>query len=213
MENDSIINIEPDRLMGLSDGIFGMVMTLLIFSISIPISEFSSDLLFHSFIQSMAPMIFEYITCFIIVASFWVCHHEYIRLKKLTTPLIWLNIIFLISICFIPFTMLLIEQYGGFREAELIFGLNILTISVILVMIYIYSMKMDLLEGTNKETKYFFNTLNLICIATVIITVFNLIIEKQIIYLYLVIPIVSSARDIYFRRLKVKLKEKKARLR
>lgn len=33
---ESDIDIDPGRLMGLTDGIFGMVMTLLVFGIALP---------------------------------------------------------------------------------------------------------------------------------------------------------------------------------
>lgn len=52
-----IIYIDPGILMALTDGIFGMVMTLLIFGIELPLGEFTSKFAFQSFFIGIFPML------------------------------------------------------------------------------------------------------------------------------------------------------------
>ena len=52
---ESDVDIDPGRLLGLSDGIFGMVMTLLVFGMTLPEIEFLTYGDFIGFIYSIAP--------------------------------------------------------------------------------------------------------------------------------------------------------------
>ena len=64
MESD--VDIDPSRLMGLTDGIFGMVMTLLVFGIALPelqIANYSDYM--SSFISTLTPTIGVTIVSFV----------------------------------------------------------------------------------------------------------------------------------------------------
>lgn len=122
---ESDISIDPGRLMGLIDGIFGMVMTLLVFGIALPEMQIANYSDFMSFISSLAPTVGVTIVSFVLISSFWVYHHEFIKVNRLNMPYLWYNIFFLICISFIPFTTSLIGNYSQFFLSELIFGLNI----------------------------------------------------------------------------------------
>ena len=64
------INIDPGRMMALCDGIFGMVMTLLIFGIELPELQFQTAVNFETFMINIIPTIGRYSTCFILVGAF-----------------------------------------------------------------------------------------------------------------------------------------------
>ncbi|MDD2644378.1 MAG: TMEM175 family protein [Methanobacteriaceae archaeon] len=66
-------------MMVLTDGIFGMVMTLLIFSIEVPDINFANYIAFNTFLETLLPTISRYAVCFILVGAFWLYHHEYLR--------------------------------------------------------------------------------------------------------------------------------------
>ena len=120
------IDIDPGRLLGLTDGIFGMVMTLLVFGIALPEMLITTYSDFILFISTLAPTIGVTIVSFVLISSFWIYHHEFIKVKSLNIPYLWLNIFFLICISFIPFTTSLIGNYSHFFLSEALFGLNIL---------------------------------------------------------------------------------------
>ena len=60
------IDIDPSRLMALTDGIFSIVMTLLIFGISLPEIQLANYSDFISFIYALAPTISITIVSFIL---------------------------------------------------------------------------------------------------------------------------------------------------
>ncbi len=195
------INIDPGRIMALTDGIFGMVMTLLIFAMALPEMEIASNAGFVNFIYSILPTIGITLVSFFLLSSFWICHHEFIKIDKLDLPYLWLNILFLATISFIPFTTSLIGNYSQFFLAEVIFGLNILLSIIIFSLMFSYANKRGFLKSEigAKEKKYIHHTLLIIMASTVAINLLDFNLNSNFIYLFLLIPIISTLRDIQFR--------------
>lgn len=198
---ESNIDIDPGRLLGLTDGIFGMVMTLLVFSMALPAAHFVTEGQFLNFLHSIAHSFGLTIVSFILVSSFWVYHHEFVRINSLNMPFLWISMLFLACISCIPFTTSMIGFYSKFFAAEVIFGINIfLTILCFLVM-YIYAYNREFLENnpSKNEKRYILNTfIILMGLATaVIILDYNL--SEDFMYLFLLVPVISTLRDINFK--------------
>lgn len=195
------LNVEPGRLMALCDGIFGMVMTLLIFGIEVPTVNFSNYLAFNSFLTALLPTIGRYAVCFILVGTFWLYHHEYMKVNKLTVPFVWLNLIYLLLIAFIPFSTMVMGKYALFLEADLLFSVNILLILFVLTLMFYYADSTGILEeNIMKGKKHAYHTFLIILGITIVVALLNFSIPGHYIYLYILIPIISSIRDIKFRR-------------
>ena len=80
------VNINPGRLIGLTDGIFGMGITLLAFGISLPDITITSSADFTLFIQELFPNIGIVLVSFVLLSSFWIYHHEFMKIKTLNLP-------------------------------------------------------------------------------------------------------------------------------
>lgn len=193
------MHIDASRLVGLSDGIFSIVMTLLIFGITIPNTEIVDYSSFITFLSQLAPTMGVTIVSFIIIASLWVYHHEFIRLNKFNFLYLWINIFFLLSVSFIPFTTSLIGNYSHFFLSEIIFSLNILLAAVFFILMYYYAYKMNFLENKQSkgERKYTLNTFELIISLTVVINLLEYLISPGFIYLFLLMPLISTFMDLY----------------
>ncbi len=198
---ESDIDIDPGRLMGLTDGIFGMVMTLLVFGIALPELQITSYSDFISFISTLTPTIGVTIVSFVLISSFWIYHHEFIKIKRLNMPYLWINILFLICISFIPFTTSLIGNYSRFFLSETIFGLNIfLTIVFFMIMYHYADLRMFLEQTPSKEEKkYIVHTFLIIMALTVIVNLLDFNVSGNFIYLFLLVPVISTIRDIEFK--------------
>lgn len=195
------INIDPGRLLGLTDGIFGMVMTLLVFAIALPELQIVRYSDFIEFITNLAPTIGVTIVSFVLIASFWVYHHEFIKIKSLNILYLWINIMFLICISFIPFTTSLIGHYSHFFLSEVIFAVNILLVNFFFILMYHYADKKYFLENkpSKQEKNHVLHTLLLIMGLTVIVNLLDFNISRNFIYLFLLVPVISTIRDIRFR--------------
>lgn len=195
------INIDPGRLLGLTDGIFGMVMTLLVFGIAIPELQITNYSDFVTFISTLTPTIGVTIVSFVLISSFWIYHHEFIKVKYLNIPYLWLNIFFLICISFIPFSTSLIGHYSHFFLSEAFFGLNIFLTIVIFLLMYLYADKRNFLESkpSREEKNHVIFTFVILMALTICVNLLDFNISGKFIYLFLLAPVISTIRDIQFR--------------
>src|ERR1700680_4108532 len=105
------------RLESLSDGIFGTVMTVLVLSLSVPIVTSTSlpaenSQLFDE-LKGLIPDILSYVISFAILGTYWIRHHTMFHyVVRVDRVLLWLNILFLMTIGFIPFSTALIGRYA-----------------------------------------------------------------------------------------------------
>lgn len=194
------VGIDPGRLMGLSDGIFGMVMTLLVFGIAIPELSVHSYDNFLSAFWSMLPTIGVTIVGFVLMGSFWIYHHEYMKIKNLNIPYLWMNILFLICLSFIPFTISLIGEYSEFFASNVTFGINILFTIISFLMMYVYATRREFMEvqPTKKERRHVLLTMGSIMGLTVIVNLLDFNVSSNFIYLFLLIPVISNIMDIWY---------------
>ncbi|WP_407376771.1 TMEM175 family protein [Methanobrevibacter sp.] len=196
---ESDVGIDPGRLLGLTDGIFGMVMTLLVFGIAVPeaVSSYSN---YISFFTTLAPTIAVTIISFVIISSFWIYHHEFIKINNLNLPYLWLNILFLICLSFIPFTTSLIGNYSQFFISEAIFGLNILLTIISFMLMYVYAFRRDFLENkpSKQENVHVFTTLGSIMVLVMIVNLLDFFVSSKFIYLFLLIPVISTILDVIY---------------
>ncbi len=194
------VGIDPGRLMGLSDGIFGMVMTLLVFGIAIPELSVHSYDNFLSAFWSMLPTIGVTIVGFVLMGSFWIYHHEYMKIKNLNIPYLWMNILFLICLSFIPFTISLIGEYSEFFASNVTFGINILFTIISFLMMYVYATRREFMEvqPTKKERRHVLLTMGSIMGLTVIVNLLDFNVSSNFIYLFLLIPVISTIMDIWY---------------
>lgn len=198
---ESNIDIDPGRILGLSDGIFGMVMTLLVFCMALPNVQLFTTNDFISYIQSNIQVFGYTLVSFILVSSFWIYYHEFIKINDLNMPYLWLNILFLGCISFIPFTTSLIGTYSHFFYSEVIFGLNILVtiISFMLMVSYAHKRGFLIKKLSKNEEKYINNTFSMIMGLTVIVNLLDFNVSSNFIYLFLLVPVISTLRDINFK--------------
>jgi uncharacterized membrane protein len=194
------LDIDPGRLMGLTDGIFSIVMTLLIFGMALPEEKIVNYTGFIDFIGSISSVAGVVIVSFILLASFWLYHHEFMKIKKLNIPYIWLNMFYLASICFIPFTTSIIGNYSHFFLANVIFGLNILLVVVFFLLMFYYAHKRGFLEEytSEEDKKHVYNTLYIVMGATIIVNLLDFNVNPNFIYLFLLVPIISTIRHIQY---------------
>jgi uncharacterized membrane protein len=102
--------MEKSRLEAFSDGVFAIVITLLILDIRFPDVDYSQ---FGATLVSLLPRILAYVMSFIIIGVYWVTHHNSMHaMRKTDRSFLWLNILLLLCISFIPFPAWPIIIYG-----------------------------------------------------------------------------------------------------
>ncbi len=103
------------RLLALSDGVIAVAITLLVLDIRLP-EGFGSldDQRLWAALLELWPRILAYLLSFVVIASFWMSHRaKFNRIAKSDGALMWINMLFLLTIGLVPFTTNLIAESGG----------------------------------------------------------------------------------------------------
>ena len=128
--------MKKSRLESFSDGVFAIVITLLVLSIHIP--EVSYEKL-PADLVTILPSVGVYILSFILIGMYWVFHHySFTFLREVDGVLIWANILFLLFISFLPFPTTLLGRYPFQGIPVIIYGVNLLLPNLIGFFMLIY---------------------------------------------------------------------------
>ena len=123
----------PNRLEALTDGIFAIVMTLLVLDLSITgISQSSVQTELPRRLLESWPEFLSYVMSFIILGMIWISHHRMFHYIKRANPmLMWINILFLMFVALVPFSTRLIGDYLWTQVPFVIYGINMSLIFVV----------------------------------------------------------------------------------
>lgn len=100
-----------ERLVYFSDAVFAIAMTLLVIDLRVPVPGDEST---WEIISSQADDLFAYALSFLIIGLNWLGHHRKFRvIKSHDGPLMWLDLLLLFFIAFLPFPTSLLSEYGG----------------------------------------------------------------------------------------------------
>ena len=167
--------MDKTRLENLSDGVFAIVLTLLIIEIKVP--EFHQDVVTNLdlwlALWKITPLFLSYYLSFIVLAMFWLSHHSLYGLiaKNVNRVMILLNFFYLCMIAFIPFSSHLIGSYPTNELAFIIYGLNVRAIgaaNLALLWYAIYSNEIDTSHITRRLFKQAMFRLTLTPFSTLI---------------------------------------------
>jgi uncharacterized membrane protein len=114
MENKTHKDIEvsTSRLEAFSDGVFAIAITLLIIDIKIPSEEDLKHQTLFWYIWHQWPKYFAYILSFVIVGIYWANHHYLFKFFKKTDHIFnMLNVLFLMTIAFLPYPSGILGEY------------------------------------------------------------------------------------------------------
>ena len=109
----TIDNFTKQRAENLTDGIFATVMTILILSLAVPvIISGNTNQLLSTDIVALLPNILAYVMSFIVLGAIWIGHNNIFRyLERAERHVQWINLLFLLSVGFIPFSTALLGRY------------------------------------------------------------------------------------------------------
>ena len=106
---------DTGRIETFSDGVFAIAITLLIIEIGVPHVEVTESL-FERLIH-LWPSYLGYAISFLVIGIVWANHHNRFRLiSRSDHVLLFLNVLFLMCVAFLPFPTALLAEY--IREEE-----------------------------------------------------------------------------------------------
>src|SRR5262247_1847338 len=138
------------RMEAFSDGVFAIVITLLVLNIHVPDGRsFSLQNL-----RPLVPPIGTFVLSFIMVGVYWVAHHHMLYfIKQVNRRLLWLNLLVLLCVVFIPFPASLLGTGFNNSLAVRLYGLSLIAtnISGLLFWLYAISQSELMVSSVTKE--------------------------------------------------------------
>ncbi|MGH7203350.1 MAG: TMEM175 family protein [Candidatus Levyibacteriota bacterium] len=118
--------MSKDRVEAFSDGVFAVVLTLLILGLDVPnVANHASLTQYAAAMTPLLPKVASFALTFVIIAIHWVSHHYFFgHLKRAPLGLVWLNNLFLLWLCFMPFPTALLGDHPTDQFPILLFGVN-----------------------------------------------------------------------------------------
>lgn len=150
---------ELSRLKSLSDGVFAIVLTFLIFRLDIQkfVSAESDGVLWFN-IKEQASALLGYTLSFFIIASFWMLHQRVFRhVNKFNSTLLWQNVIFLFFVSILPLTTSIHSGNKGLASAWVMYATNNAVAGLSMLGIWLRSCRTDMTcNATSKNVENFF---------------------------------------------------------
>ena len=108
------------RLRNMSDGVFAIILTLMVFEVKVP--RVPSHELTQALFESL-PEITAVLLSFVVLGVYWIGHNNVFQhILRHDRTLLWMNILFLLSVAVVPYAAGLLVRYADTRIAHLLYG-------------------------------------------------------------------------------------------
>jgi uncharacterized membrane protein len=129
---------DPARVLALSDGVFAIIITLLVLEVHVP--ELTQGHSLNEALAEVRPSLVAFVVSFVLAGMYWVGHRDLFALIRRTDRgLVWLNTLYLLPLCLLPFGAGLLGRYDTEPVALRIYGLLLVAIAAMRVTIWLYA--------------------------------------------------------------------------
>ncbi len=127
-----------NRIEALTDGVFAIVMTLLVLELRIPETVVLSEL--PQGILELWPKFSSYAVSFVVLSIMWISHHRTFHyIKRADNKLLWVNLAFLMVVALVPFSTSLIGNYPTVQFPFVVYGIHLFLIFLMRFILWSYA--------------------------------------------------------------------------
>jgi uncharacterized membrane protein len=132
-----------ERINAFSDGVFAIVITLLVLEIKVPeLAVEVAEAELPRALLELWPKVFSHVISFVVMGIYWVGHHNmFMHIKRHDRVLLWLNIMFLLFVASMPFPTGLLSRYPGQQIALVIYCIVLILAGLSLDAMWWYASK------------------------------------------------------------------------
>lgn len=124
--------MNKNRLEAFSDGVFAIAITLLVLNIKVPTKQDITNAELNQILVKALPQLLSFVFSFLVIGVFWVAHHRIFSFAKVVdTPLVWLNIVYLMFIAIIPFPASILADNFFLNSTILLYTGTLFLISIL----------------------------------------------------------------------------------
>jgi uncharacterized membrane protein len=118
--------VEFNRIVSFSDGVFAIAITLLVLGLAVP--EDSSNIA-HELLDNRDDLI-AYAISFAVLGRYWLAHHRFFSaLERFDGRLMGLNLAYLAFIALVPFSSEVLGDYSRETGAIVVYAINMILVS------------------------------------------------------------------------------------
>lgn len=143
-----------DRLCALTDGVYAIVLTLLVLDLKVPETPGLSEAQLVTNMVGQVPNFLAYFASFGVVAILWMRNHWILKsLKECDQMTFWINFVHLLFLSLTPYTASLLGHYHWDPIAVILFSgcLGLASLSLLLLHRHVLSKTEWHQEGTTRE--------------------------------------------------------------
>jgi len=207
--SQNVAGLTTGRITAFSDGVFSIAITLLVLNLQIPKGITSlTDLLNR--LQALWPNLMSYILSFVIIGIYWVAHHNMFHyIKRSNRMFLWINILLLMCVAFIPFPAGLLGQFSFVSQsslakvAEIIYACNLILTNLMLSLLWWYATSHHRLVDQDIDP-HFVNTVNrrnmtapVVYAASIGLSFLNVYLSLIVFFLFPLYYIIPSHVDLH----------------
>lgn len=129
------------RLLAISDGVFAVAITLLVFNVPVPtIAQSDATSRLPVALLETAPPLLTFALSFFLVGFYWIQHHQLFKqLVSVNVRLLWLNLVLLFLVCLLPFSSGVVGRYPNTVIGAEVYAVNLAAIALAFLALYLFA--------------------------------------------------------------------------
>jgi TMEM175 potassium channel family protein len=132
-----------ERLVFFSDAVMAIAITLMALEIRLPELEpdLAADQISAAF-QTLLPHIGVYVLSFLVIGLYWMVHHRLFRIiRHFDASLLWLNLIFLMMVAFLPVATNTLGTYPNLGLTTAFYAVSIALVGLSEFVVWYYALR------------------------------------------------------------------------
>jgi uncharacterized membrane protein len=148
--------VSTSRLEAFSDGVFAIAITLLVLTIAVPDPHHIAPGGLAKALGHQWPSYVAYVVSFLTIGIIWVNHHAtFSHITRVDRPLLFINLLLLMTVSFIPFPTSLVSQYirdgADARVAALVYACTMTAMAYAFNGLWVWAVHRRLLHGGDEH--------------------------------------------------------------
>ena len=130
-------NASPGRLLAFTDGVFAIIITILVLELKVP--DLSSGQSLREALSDIRPTFVAFIISFLLVGMYWTWHRSaFAQVRYIDLNTVWLNLLFLLPVTVIPFAASVLGEYPSESSALHLYGVVLIVATLFRVVLNSY---------------------------------------------------------------------------
>lgn len=140
-----------ERMVFFSDAVFAIVITLLVLPLTAEINLPDGGHGLATQVLALWPRVLTFVISFLVVGQFWIAHHRNFGLiDRQDRALLWLNLISLLTVAFMPFPAALLGSHSTAHDAfpVVFYAASMTATSMALTVSWLYAVRHGLVRDS-----------------------------------------------------------------